>query len=179
MGTSKSSFENAILIIKGHEGGYSDRSTDPGNFFKGNLVGTNHGISAIAYYDYFKIEPTVEAMKSLTWEWAIEIYKDKYWDKNKLDKIEFQDLANLMFNLVVNCGCGGRLIQEGINCVLPNPIKEDGVIGSKTISAINKIDNYALFYAIKGVAYKFYLQHKNLKNNRGWISRILSFYFEH
>ena len=65
-----------------------------------------------------------------------KFYKDKFWDRMRLDEIKEQHIANEMFVFGVNAGCGRavRLAQIVVGTVA------DGLIGPKTIEAINAYD---------------------------------------
>ena len=65
-----------------------------------------------------------------------KFYKDKFWDRMRLDEIKEQHIANEMFVFGVNAGCGRsvRLAQKVVGAVA------DGLIGPKTIEAINAYD---------------------------------------
>lgn len=63
-------------------------------------------------------------------------YKKNFWDRMRLDEIVDQHKANEMFVFGVNAGCGRsvRLAQLVVGTVA------DGLIGPKTIAAINSYD---------------------------------------
>lgn len=63
-------------------------------------------------------------------------YKKNFWDRMRLDEITDQHKANEMFVFGVNAGCGRsvRLAQLVVGTVA------DGLIGPKTIEAINAYD---------------------------------------
>ena len=65
-----------------------------------------------------------------------KFYKEKFWDKMWLDKVESQHIANEIFVFGVNTGCGRavRLAQIVSGAVA------DSVIGPKTIEKINQCD---------------------------------------
>lgn len=86
------------------EGGYQADPADNANYCDGKLVGTNRGISAVAYKGYYKKCPTVEDMKRLTVNQALAIYKAGYWDKINGDRIKNQSVADLMFQYIIGSG---------------------------------------------------------------------------
>ena len=97
-------FEQAILNTFKAEGGFQADPNDNANFVKGVLIGTNRGISASGYYDYFKKVPTVLDMKNLTVETAKQIFKGNYWDKIAGDYIKNQSVAEMMFQFIIGSG---------------------------------------------------------------------------
>ena len=100
------SFDKAIVNTFKAEGGFENDKEDNANFVNGVCIGTNRGISAQAYYAYFKRTPTVEQMKALTVEQAMQIFKGNYWDKVACDFIVNQSVAELMFQFIIGSGQG-------------------------------------------------------------------------
>lgn len=95
-----------------------------------------------------QIDETVKRHKKLS-DASIELYSNKvlleevkmfykknFWDRMRLDDITDQHKANEMFVFGVNAGCGRsvRLAQLVVGTVA------DGLIGPKTIAAINSYD---------------------------------------
>ena len=79
-------FEKAVGYTLQFEGGFSQNPNDPGNWTggevgKGELVGTNYGISAASF-------PNLN-IKSLTLDQAKALYKQEYWDVIKGDSLPF------------------------------------------------------------------------------------------
>ena len=61
-----------------------------------------------------------------------QFYYREFWQPIQGDYIENQSIANIVYDLHVNSGKGGlKAIQRAIG------VKADGVIGSKTIQALN------------------------------------------
>ena len=76
------------------EGGYQKLSSDPGNYnSKGELVGTNFGVSAKAYESWINRPPTEEDIRSITKELATYIFKVWYWDAVRASEIHSQAVA--------------------------------------------------------------------------------------
>ena len=66
--------ELALLLVKDFEGGYQKLPSDTGNYtYSGKLVGTNRGISAKAFQDFFGYEPTENDMRNLTQAQALSL----------------------------------------------------------------------------------------------------------
>jgi len=102
----------------------------------------------------------------------------KYWDSWQADQINNQSIANLLVDWVWNSGAWGiKKPQEALG-LLP-----DGVVGSKTLAAINSGDQSELFK-------KLWLARKAFfdgicKNDpsqevfhKGWLNRLNSFKFQ-
>lgn len=91
------------LTLK-HEGGFQKFPNDSANIINGVVIGTNRGISAQAYKQYFKKTPTENDMRALTEEQAAAIFKANYWNKINGDKIKNQSIAELMFQYIIGSG---------------------------------------------------------------------------
>jgi lysozyme family protein len=83
------------------EGGFVDDPADPGG-------ATNKGVTFATFRAHARpllnVRPTMQALKELSDEQAGRIYKVQYWDKILGDHIEFQPLAEIMFDFYVNAG---------------------------------------------------------------------------
>lgn len=80
------------------EGGLSLDPNDPGNWYNGQLVGTNHGISGAVWGGQYDI-------RNLTKEQALEIYRKHYWEASGADKLPWP-MCLLVFDTAVNHGVG-------------------------------------------------------------------------
>ena len=116
-------FDEIIEITLEHEGGYVHDSNDLGGE-------TNYGITKRFYSDV--------DIKNLTKEQAKDIYKQDYWDKNKVDEMP-DDLKHIYFDMCVNQGKGTavKILQRATNAK-GGDLKVDGGLGPMTLSAINK-----------------------------------------
>ena len=114
---SSSGFENAVKIVLGLEGGFSDYNPvtkDPR---------TNKGITQ-PEFDEFRRKNNLESkdVKDITTDEAMEIYKKEYWDKIQGDKLYARNpkLAIMLFDAAVNNGLGGA------NGMVKSVISTDG-----------------------------------------------------
>lgn len=160
------SYNIPIPFIKSFEGGYACVKGDRGSH-------TNMGITIGTYRQVFGQERTVEDLKTITdVEW-MHIYKTLFWDKWRADEIRSQSIANLLVDWVWNSGAryGVRIPQSVLR------VEIDGVVGPKTIAAINDYpDEKALFRKLWQARKDFYerigkngTQKKFLK---GWLNRL-------
>lgn len=124
MADFKKAFEKVIII----EGGYSDDAADRGGE-------TKYGISKRSY-------PDVD-IASLTLDGARDIYQRDFWDSLHLEELVSQEIAEEVFDSHVNVGRRvAKWLQQAYN--LTNywqgneELVEDGIIGPKTIAAINQ-----------------------------------------
>ena len=115
-------FEEIIEVVLHHEGGYVNDPKDPGGE-------TNFGIAKRSH-------PDVD-IKNLTKDGAKEIYKEHYWDGNKVESLPEQ-LRHIYFDMSVNQGKGRavKILQRAANAKGAN-LKVDGGLGPKTLGAIN------------------------------------------
>ena len=157
------------------EGGYSNNPHDKGNYnSKGELVGSKLGISAQTYETFTGKVPTVEDIKNINEALFIEILRNNYWDKIKADLILSQPLANLICDWLYNSGNSAILHTQRVIGV-----KDDGIVGQKTIDAINASDPFLLFIRLHDDRITFV---KNIVNNypsqsvflQGWLNRVNS-----
>ena len=142
-------FDKIIPIILEFEGGLVDNKNDTGGI-------TNFGISL----NFAKLTKDLELfdinkdgiidredIKLLTKERAIKIYKKYFWDEYKLESYNSNRLAFILFDMYVNHNpkSVNRMLQTSVNrCKSSNFLEIDGVIGSKSIEAINQVDKNEL-----------------------------------
>lgn len=152
------------------EGGYVNHPDDNGG-------PTNKGVTLTTYRQYCGEEKTIKDLQNMSYGTWQNIMKDLYWDKCKADQIQNQSLAELIVDWCVNSGLVGiRKVQEVTG------VKPDGVVGPKTLSAINGSDQELLFERIWKARQQFYINivKKNPKQQifmNGWMNRLLSFTF--
>ena len=78
------------------------------------------------------------------------VLKPLFWDRWKADEIHSQKIANILVDWVWGSGKHGIVIPQRILGVKP-----DGIVGAKTISAVNFADPNQLFNAIYNARAKF------------------------
>lgn len=146
-------FDLAFERLIGHEGGYVDHPEDPGK-------ATKFGISS-------KSHPG-EDIPGMTLERAKAIYRLKYWGPACCDALP-DELKFPMFDLAVNSGVQAAtvMLQEVVG------VTPDGVIGPRTLQAINSMPALRLVAHFYGERLEFMA---NLKTwpvfGRGWARRI-------
>jgi lysozyme family protein len=118
-----------IPYIQKWEGGWSNDPVDPGG-------ATMKGITLRTYKQYCKNaglpEPTMEDLKNISDENWDAVFKTMFWDIWKGDEIVNQTTANLVVDWLWNSGIYGIKIPQRILGVV-----QDGLVGPKTIAAIN------------------------------------------
>ena len=157
-------------FILSWEGGYANIPNDRGG-------ATNKGVTISTWkaQGYDKNNDgiiDVKDLKIITEADAINVMKKNFWDKWKADLIKDQNIANILVDWV---WCSGKygitLVQKMLDL---NP---DGIVGDKTIQAINNHDPKTLFAKIHERR-KLFLENI-VKNNpsqkiflKGWLRRL-------
>ena len=120
-----------VPFILSKEGGYSNDKDDKGG-------PTKHGITLATWrkVGYDKNGDGVineKDIKLLTEDDFHRVFKRNYWDACKADQIKDQSVANLLVDFAYNSGVTrvSKFIQKIVGVTV------DGIIGSKTINAIN------------------------------------------
>lgn len=160
-----SNFHLAVAVVLQHEGGFVNNAKDPGG-------ATNFGIS-LRYLRQYRCNTIVEDIKNLTREEAIKIYQADWWEQHNYNAIYHQAIATKVFDLAVNMGAKQAHIclQRALRAATGNPLSEDGVLGEKTVVAINTAHPEILLAAFKSEAAGFYrLLHKP-EFETGWLNR--------
>ena len=164
----------ALFILK-WEGGFVNDPDDLGR-------ATNMGVTIGTYEAYCRKKgypkPTVERLKNLTKEEWTEIMKTMYWDRWRADEIKSQSVANILVDWVWASGVHGIKIPQKLLGVTV-----DGVVGPKTIAAVNARNPRELFDMIKITRFDFIedICRKHPANNkfkRGWMNRLNDLSFE-
>ena len=168
--TFSSGFKNAVQIVLGLEGGFSEynpSTKDPR---------TNKGITQ-PEFDEFRRKNNLQSkdVKDITTDEAIEIYKQEYWDKIQGDKLDARNpkLAIVIFDSAVNNGIGGA------NGIIKSIINTDGNrFDDKMIEDIIAADKSNDLYS--NIINKRYQKYKDIiaKNPvmddyaKGWNNRL-------
>lgn len=158
------------------EGGFVNDPDDLGG-------ATNKGITFATYCHYRKLkgisEPAIlDDLKNISdSEWT-EILKTMYWDKWQADRINNQSVANILVDWVWASGVYGIKRPQKILGV-----QVDGIVGDKTINALNDCDPMEIYFAIKNDRIRFIdeickARPANEKFRKGWLNRINDFKFE-
>ncbi len=146
-------FQHCIDRILAEEGGLSDHPADPGGL-------TNYGISQREY-------PTLD-IATLTLDDAQALYRRDYWQPINGDNLP-TGLDLLLLDCAINQGpdTAIKLLQQALR------IKDDGVLGPKTLAAAERampdvLDNFA---AERALRYEFNRNEETF--GRGWYRRLL------
>ena len=164
--------EKIIPLIAKFEGGYVNDPKDKGG-------ATNMGVTlatwkSVGYDKNFDGHIDEKDIKMLNHD-DFKFVLKKYWNNWKADKIENQSIANILVDWHYMSGKWAMIIPQRILGVTA-----DGVIGPKTIEALNATNQEHLFNEIKSERVKFY--ENIVKNNpsqkrflNGWMNRLNQF----
>ena len=133
MGLEFSNESNALHVNKGEEG-----LTYKGIYQKAHPLWGGWRIikSILEVTDDIK-EASKKAYHTVNLETLVQVfYRNRFWNRMKLDQIESQKIANEMFIFGVNAGhkTAIKAAQKIVGATV------DGLIGPKTIEALNQYD---------------------------------------
>ena len=171
-------------FILSWEGGFVNDPADAGG-------ATNKGVTIGTFRQVFGKDKTVADLKAMTDAQWHTIFKRYYWDKWKADQILDQSIANTVVDWVWASG------QYGITNVQKLlGVAADGVVGPKTIAALDSKDAKKLFRDIYAARLSYYnriiqasvqkyerkigrkstrqeqLKYTNERFRKGWIRRL-------
>lgn len=160
-------------FILSFEGGYVNDPLDRGG-------ATNKGVTIatwrrVGYDKDGDGDIDVADLKLITDRDAVErVMKPHYWDRWEADRILSQSLANILVDWVWASGANGIKIPQRILGV-----KDDGIVGPKTLAALNAADPRGLFDEIKArrTAFIENIVRRNPSQGRfraGWLRRLNS-----
>lgn len=166
-------FEKAQALVGLSEGGYQNDPRDSGNFYNGQLIGTNWGIAASTLAKYLGRTTSVEDMKNLSRKTAEQILKTNYWDKNNLGKIKNQSVANLLYDGVVNHGSNGmRMLASKALSAMKKPIAYYQIFTTEGIKHLNRQNQKRLFFSLKKARADKYRSLNKPHYLKGWLNRL-------
>lgn len=157
-------FDKSFDRTIGHEGGYQADPKDRGNWTsgvigKGELKGTKYGISAMTY-------PNVD-IKNLTVSQAKAIYKKDFWDALGMERfpaaLQFQ-----LFDAAINHSWRRtvQILQRAVG------VTDDGVIGPKTINAVNATELNDLLMLFLAERIEYFTKLSTFQTYaKGWMMR--------
>lgn len=165
-------FERSLSKVLVFEGGYSNHPADRGG--RTNMGIRQDTLSAA----YAKGIVAHKDIGNLTKEEAKRIYRKLYWAPCQAEKMEWP-LCLLHFDDAVNCGVGiaGKMLQKTINSILDDIVKVDGIIGPKTLRAIEEIDTKSICLVLLKIRKRHYeaIVTKDPSQKTfldGWLNRI-------
>jgi lysozyme family protein len=170
------SFDKYLPLLMQVEGGYQNNPNDKGNYnSKGELVGTQYGVSARWYETVLGRPPKVSDMKAISQQYATSLYQRYFWDAKKASAINDQAVANTVIDHDVNAGNGIKLAQRTLNNHFGYNLSEDGIMGSNTLNALNSVDPQKFVFHYNFSRAEYYKGLKNKTFTKGWLKRLESF----
>ena len=126
-------FTQAIEKLLKLEGGFSTHDTTAG--------AVNFGITQ-RFLEQLGRPHSIEDVKNLTHEEAVQIYKQEFWDKLHIGKINNQHIAEAYFFSAVNMGpyFPSLFLQESLK-EIGVPIALDGIIGPYARAKLNALND--------------------------------------
>lgn len=152
------------------EGGFADVKGDRGGATKyGVTIGT---WKAQGYDKDGDGIIDVSDLKLITPDDAMEMCRRNYWNRWNADRIEDQSLANILVDWVWGSGKWGITIPQKMLGV-----KADGIVGEKTLKALNMTDSRKFFDEVWQRRKKFFNEicisrTENKKFLNGWMRRL-------
>lgn len=157
----KENYAKWLALILKHEGGYVDHPEDPGG-------ATMKGITLATFSAFKGKSMSKDELRAISDADVNTIYKDQYWDALNCDDLK-SGVDLLAFDMAVNKGVrrAVRLMQRGAGAV------EDGVLGPKSMAAINAADPADLIAKVSEARRDFYKSLKTFPTfGRGWLRRV-------
>jgi lysozyme family protein len=168
-GTTGIGLTNEQLFEKAKLKGFANDPDDLGG-------ATMCGVTLATFTEYCRRKgyprPTIVRLKAIKYKEWLEILKTMFWDKWKADQINNESIALILVDWVWGSGKYGITIpQKAIG------VTADGIVGPKTIAAVNAKDPKQLFDLIRKerLAYIERIcrsRPTNLKYKRGWLNRL-------
>lgn len=170
-GIQAPSLPNETLFAKAKARGITNDPADRGG---ATMVGVTIG----TYRDYSKRRqlptPSVSSLSKLSYTEWLDILKTMFWDRWQADHIAGQKVAEMLVDWVWTSGSYGITIPQKLLGV-----KADGIVGPKTLHAVNSRNPTELFESLKRerIAYTNRIcqsRPANTKFRSGWLRRINS-----
>lgn len=163
------------LFEKARKTGYAN---DPDDLGGATMV----GVTLATYTEYCSKKgyprPPVERLRAMAYSQWLDILKTMFWDRWRADEIKNQSVAEILVDWVWASGKYGITIPQQVLGVTV-----DGVVGPKTISAVNA-QNPAAFFARIRAERKAYIDRicasrpTNNKYKKGWLRRLNAITFK-
>jgi lysozyme family protein len=156
----KDNFSHCLKFVLKHEGGWSNHRRDPGG-------ATMKGVTLAVYKEYLGREVSLGELSLISHDHIQDIYQTLYWDKAQCGVLP-SGLDLSVFDFAVNAGVT-RAAKTLQLCV---EAECDGLIGSKTIAAVNAAPVKNLIVRFAEERREFYNGLKNFDTfGRGWLRR--------
>ena len=169
------------------EGGYVNDPNDAGGETnKGITLSTwksagydvSEKIAEVTTKSGKKYKNVTKSLYEMTDEQFIKILKERFWDRWQADKIKSQSVAEMLVQWMWGSGITG--IKEAQKVL---GIVSDGVVGTKTLEAVNNRNPKELWETLKKAREQFFRnlvaqKPQNQKFLNGWLNRLNDMKFE-
>ena len=174
-----------VAFIRKWEGGLSRHESDsasahpcPTSFNGKSGYHTNAGITYQAWEHVFGKDDDARFLAMNSEDW-FKVFKGSYWNGVKADSINDTTIAIFMTEIAWGSGASQSIktVQKCVN-ELGAKISVDGVIGAKTIQAINSTDPKKLLDVMLVERERFFRAISTGKNAvflKGWLNRLNDF----
>lgn len=125
-----------------------------------------------------KTKPTEADLARMSYTEWLEILRSLFWDRCKGDQIKSQSVANMFVDWVWHSGpLMIRKVQNIFSLV------QDGIVGPKTLAALNAVPAQTVFNRIKAAREQYYRMvvangPSQGVNLQGWLNRLNAIKFE-
>lgn len=174
-------FEIAEAITGRNEGGYANNPADTG--------GETYAGIARNYWPKWEGWKIIDSFKQSGLKTATQInnaakvtrtplhllisqfYKQNFWDVNKLDHFNDQQLANTVYDFGVNSGTGraAKFLQQTVGAI------QDGKIGPQTLTLLNRLEpktTHDGFNGAREIFYRSIATGNQAQFLKSWLSRL-------
>lgn len=168
-GTTGATLTNEQLFEKAKQKGYANDPDDLGG-------PTMCGVTLATYTEYCRRKgyprPTAVRLKAIKYADWLAILKTMFWDRWKADQIINASIALMLVDFVWGSGKYGVTVPQKVLGVTA-----DGIVGPKTLAAINSRDPKQLFAELKAARKAYYericnSRPTNKKYLKGWLNRL-------
>lgn len=164
-------FELALRHVLSVEGGFVNHKFDRGG-------ATKYGVTRATLEAFRRRETTADDVRELTIEEASEVYRVLFWEHYGIDRINDPRIALAVFDQIVNRRASEviRGLQVNLNTAFGCSLLPDGVLGPKTIEAVNRVRAERLIVEIAITAQAAYHDLAERVPNQsaflgGWLAR--------
>lgn len=149
---------------------------------------TNKGVTLDTFRMVYGADKTVDDLRNMTEDQWRGVMKGYFWDKCKGDMINNQSVAEIFVDWCINAGIGKiKNVQKILR------VDADGIVGPKTLAALNSCNQKVLHYRIKRARLEHYFScvdgsrevdiyssnpTGNLSFIDGWINRTADFQYK-
>lgn len=156
-----STFDRCVAMVLANEGGFVENATDPGG-------ATNFGITKRTLEAFVGHGVSIEDLKNLSSNTAIEIYRANYWNLMLCDSLPL-GVDLMVFDYGVNSG-PGRAIKTLQHLV---GVPEDGAMGNVTVTAVAQSVSKSLINDLAVARLDFLQELRGFEEaGKGWTQRV-------